>query len=366
MSWRSGSRACRPRPLCSSRSLVRPWCWARSWTRDDPPTDSSFALSRDGRRFARRLNDQQVEVREVPGDRPPVFVTPREDVWIHFASLGRSCLLVREFDLGGPQAPAFDVSDPMGPRTTRGGSPKPRPDLPGARRSRRGIEEPAAAAERLFITIASGSSRLWSIAELRILIDQYNHLAVLGTGRRADRHVLRVGERIRRLDAGRDASGFEPADRAPSRRPGPPSGWPRCCGRPNGEEGEPMTVQVAFAAPQRRHHRAGGRPVHPHARCVRAAGRLHATGPRPVGPGPRRCRWLPAQARRGRWPSRSRRDPPPRAGPGLLPARRRRSSSRPSWTMRRPAWCATGDWSSCRAAASSGSIAAPRWISVSS
>ena len=44
-------------------------------------------------------------MRDVPGDRPPVLVSAREEVWIHFASLGRSCLLVREFDLGGPRRP---------------------------------------------------------------------------------------------------------------------------------------------------------------------------------------------------------------------------------------------------------------------
>src|SRR5262249_29954606 len=55
-----------------------------------------FALSRDGARFARRVGAGEVEVRDVPGDRPPVLVTPREHLWVHFASLGRSCLLVRE------------------------------------------------------------------------------------------------------------------------------------------------------------------------------------------------------------------------------------------------------------------------------
>jgi hypothetical protein len=66
---------------------------------------SALALSRDGRRFARRLHDRQFEVRDVPGDRPPVFVTPEEEVWVHFGSLGRSCLLVREFDWSGPRRP---------------------------------------------------------------------------------------------------------------------------------------------------------------------------------------------------------------------------------------------------------------------
>ena len=71
----------------------------------DPFSDGAFALSRDGRRFTKRLSDHQFEVRDVPGDRPPVFVSIKEDVWIHFASLGRSCLLVREFDMNGPRRP---------------------------------------------------------------------------------------------------------------------------------------------------------------------------------------------------------------------------------------------------------------------
>ena len=100
MSWRSDSRRA-PAAAIVFLSLSRAAVLGMSPAPGDRPSDSSFALSRDGRRFARRLNDQQVEVRDVPGDRPPVFVTPREDVWIHFASLGRSCLLVREFDHGG-------------------------------------------------------------------------------------------------------------------------------------------------------------------------------------------------------------------------------------------------------------------------
>jgi hypothetical protein len=38
----------------------------------------TFVLSRDGRMFARMHGERQVEVRDVPGDRPPVLVTPRE------------------------------------------------------------------------------------------------------------------------------------------------------------------------------------------------------------------------------------------------------------------------------------------------
>ncbi len=55
-----------------------------------------FALSRDGSRIARWVGRAQVYVNDVPGDRPPVFVTCLETVWRHYAFLGRSCLLVRE------------------------------------------------------------------------------------------------------------------------------------------------------------------------------------------------------------------------------------------------------------------------------
>jgi hypothetical protein len=144
------------------------------------PADSSFALSRDGRRFALRLNDQQVEVRDVPGDRPPVAVTPKEDVWIHFASLGRSCLLVREFDLGGPRRPRLmclirwdrgrlevDYQDPAQTFQALGGVIAESRGLPPSSRTGSHRDDPLR------------FSQFVDHVELRILIDQYNHLAVL-------------------------------------------------------------------------------------------------------------------------------------------------------------------------------------------
>ena len=64
---------------------------------------SVFALSRDGQRFARLIDDRRLDVRDVPGSHPPVLVTPVEGLWMHFATLGKSCLLVREFDVTGPR-----------------------------------------------------------------------------------------------------------------------------------------------------------------------------------------------------------------------------------------------------------------------
>jgi hypothetical protein len=144
----------------------------------DSAADSSFTLSRDGRRFARRINDQQIEVRDVPGDRPPVFVVARENVWYHFASLGRSCLLVSEFDLAGPRRPQSMCLI----RWDRG-------------RLEVDHQAPAQTFQELGGVIAESRSfprlesdarydhlrfqRVVEHATLRILIDQYNHLAVL-------------------------------------------------------------------------------------------------------------------------------------------------------------------------------------------
>jgi hypothetical protein len=69
----------------------------------EPLTAKVFALSRDGHRFAYFPDAHQLEVRDVAGVRPPVLVTSQEDVWVHFTTLGRSCLLVREFELTGPR-----------------------------------------------------------------------------------------------------------------------------------------------------------------------------------------------------------------------------------------------------------------------
>ena len=143
------------------------------------PADSSFALSRDGRRFALRLNDQQVEVRDVPGDRPPVFVTVRENVWTHFASLGRSCLLVRESEPVRPNRSwliclirwdrgrlEVDHRDPAQTFQELGGVVAESRSLPRSKDHH--PHDPG----RFLQVVEHGA--------LRILIDQYNHLAVVG------------------------------------------------------------------------------------------------------------------------------------------------------------------------------------------
>ena len=67
------------------------------------PAAGVFALSRDGQRFARTVDEFTLEVSEVPGGHSAVLVTPHESLWIHFEPLGRSCLLISEFELGGPR-----------------------------------------------------------------------------------------------------------------------------------------------------------------------------------------------------------------------------------------------------------------------
>ena len=107
------------------------------------PAGTAFALTRDGRRFARPLDSRRLEVRDVPGDQPPILVTPSEDVWIHFATLGKSCLAgARVRSERAPARPVF-MADPMGQGwldlPIREADSRPR----SARRSGRGFPERA-------------------------------------------------------------------------------------------------------------------------------------------------------------------------------------------------------------------------------
>ena len=147
------------------------------------PAEGWFAISRDGQRFARRSGQDQVEVRDVPGDRPALLVTPREYLWVHFASLGRSCLLVRELDQFGARRPhahilirwdderlAVDHVDPVQTFQRLGGVVAESRSLPPERMP------PRCDSVRFVQIIAHGP--------LTILIDQYNHVAVLGDDHR--------------------------------------------------------------------------------------------------------------------------------------------------------------------------------------
>jgi hypothetical protein len=151
-----------------------------------PLTDLSvknvFALSRDGHRFAFFSGPHQLQVRDVPGDRPPLLVTSGEDTWVHFATLGRSFLLVREFELTGPRRvrfscllrwdqPRLDVAyhDADALIERLGGVVAESRSLPP-----NGIAQTVDGAPPRFVQVIEHGA-------LRILIDRYNHIAVLGS-----------------------------------------------------------------------------------------------------------------------------------------------------------------------------------------
>ncbi len=136
----------------------------------------SFALSRDGRRFAVLSATGDLEVRDVPGDQTAVFVTPREEVVTHFLSLGKSCLLVREVDEASRHA-----HDRCLFRWDRGRLEVERDEvftvfsrlggvLTQSRSLRRGDSEVNRHQLRFVGVIEEG--------RLRILIDRYNHFVV--------------------------------------------------------------------------------------------------------------------------------------------------------------------------------------------
>jgi hypothetical protein len=146
------------------------------------PGGGMFALSRDGERFVRANDNSRLEVRQVPGDQPPILVTPKENVWIHFATLGRSCLLIREFDVSVPRRSQIswmvrwdqdrlfhtmhlDESSIMDPY---GGVVAISRSVPSGNYGQ-GYDP-----ERFVQMIESRG--------LRILIDRYNHVVVLGRG----------------------------------------------------------------------------------------------------------------------------------------------------------------------------------------
>jgi hypothetical protein len=145
------------------------------------PGERAFALTRDGARFARPLEGRRLEVRDVPGDQPPLLVIPQEDVWIHFATLGKSCLLVREFGLSGLRRAQFSwlirwdqgcldltVRESDSHLDQHGGT------IAVSRSVSAGNHGLGYDPDRFVQIIEHGG--------LRILIDRYNHLVVLGRG----------------------------------------------------------------------------------------------------------------------------------------------------------------------------------------
>ena len=227
------------------------------------------------RRFARRVGNASGRgAATCPAIGRPSWSHGQETLWIHFASLGRSCLLVREFDQSGPRRPQSHVLIRWDGETARGGARRSRPGLPadsGASSPSRGR---SAAGDVASIRPRRGSSRSSSTASCGSCSTSINHLAVLGRDGRliAMFYVVRPG--VRGLDAGRDVPGFEPADRrraVEGRRRADRRG--AAGGRARGR-GDAMTVQVPF---QLRRRDVGGpaagvRPVRPRPRRGRAAG----------------------------------------------------------------------------------------------
>ncbi len=136
----------------------------------------TFALSRDGRRFAVLSGNRDLEVREVSGQHSSVFVAPKEEVAIHFASLGRSCMLVREVD-----EESRHVRDRCLIRWDRGRLEVERHEVYAVfsrlggvlcqSRSLRPGDQDSSGSQRRFVQIIEEG-------RLRILIDRYNHFVV--------------------------------------------------------------------------------------------------------------------------------------------------------------------------------------------
>ncbi len=172
----------------------------------------TFALSRQGTRFALLHGDRQLEVNDVPGNQPPVFVTLKEDARIHFATLGRSCLLVREFDTGETRClraqclirwdqgrlevvhrEVYSILSKLGGVVAQSQS------LPSGRAGPR--HDPMR-----FVQHVEHES-------LCFLIDRYNHIAMLSRSGELLVSLLRHARGGGRLAAGRDVPGSAPADR---------------------------------------------------------------------------------------------------------------------------------------------------------
>ncbi len=147
----------------------------------DQAVPKTFALSRDGRRFAWLSGERELEVRDVPGDGAPVFVTPREEVAIHFASLGRSCLLIREVDQENRR-----VSERWLIRWDRGRLEVERDSVAATFSALGGTLAQSRSFPPASHEIAGGRARFVQIIEhgaLRILIDRYNHFVVFDRDR---------------------------------------------------------------------------------------------------------------------------------------------------------------------------------------
>ena len=112
---------------------------------------------------------------------PPVLVTPVESLWMHFATLGKSCLLVREFDVTGTRRARscclirwdrglLEVNDRGAEALLEhlGGT------VAVSRAVVTAMQKPGQDPNRFVQFIAHEGAR--------ILIDRYNHIVVTGRG----------------------------------------------------------------------------------------------------------------------------------------------------------------------------------------
>ena len=315
------------------------------------PGGGAFALSRDGERLARSLDGRRLELRDVPGDQPPFLVTPAENLWIHFATLGRSCLLIRQFDLSGPRRPRLSWllrwdQGRLDPLAYLGDS---------------SIFDSLGGVVAVSRSVPTGNHGLGYDPErfvqmiesrgLRILIDRYNHLAVLGRGGELvcmmfvsfhefaawlpDGTVL--GDR--RLIGGEATPGAAGRIAARSRTRG-------------GRRRElAMTIQVPFHLRRRSNSEAAVALYLPSREPRDLVALLRSPRARSARPRVRPRGGVPARARAAAHGSDARRGPP-----ALAWRRPCTSRSTPSWfrrcsTTRRAVWYATGGWCFRRAAA---------------
>jgi hypothetical protein len=123
--------------------------------------------------------DSQLEVRDVPGNQPPVLLTPKEHLWIHSVTLGRSCLLVEELNPAHPHAHWSSCLirwDTGQLELVRQNAADRLEQLGGAvavARSLPTVNHGLGYDGRRFVQVVQHGG-------LRVLIDRYNHLAALG------------------------------------------------------------------------------------------------------------------------------------------------------------------------------------------
>ncbi|MHB1561651.1 MAG: hypothetical protein ACYC61_29735, partial [Isosphaeraceae bacterium] len=147
------------------------------------PAPSNFALSRDGQHYARWIDESRFEIRDVPGDRRTLRSVAQEPRLRHSVVPGRSCLLIDEIAEGGLRHPlplilvrwdrgrlevqtehARRTFEELGCEGDDGSHPSlgPLPTRYDSIRYARRIDGP----------------------RLRVLIDNFNHLAVQDRGER--------------------------------------------------------------------------------------------------------------------------------------------------------------------------------------